>query len=299
MFISIATCALMSLFIQHRPAIVAMLAAMACLATQDSLAKLLMVSLAPVVIIWSRYTLQTLLATTSLWRRRSVVTLATRSPGLQLLRGTLVVLGSAFGYAALQRMPVAEFTAVYCLVPLTVTLAGRCFLHEPVRPAVWWCVALGIAGVLLVVRPGTAVDPAGTALALCGVSCYTGFQLLTTVLARHDSPLCIHFYTSLQGMLVFSMLVPFFWPHDWTASQLFLLGLVALAGTGGQYFMVLAFAKAPVSVVSPYLQTAIVFSAFWGWVLFDHVPDALALAGMGLIASSGVAVARLKPLTST
>lgn len=272
-----------------------MLLAMASLATQDSLAKLLMGSLAPVVIIWSRYTLQTLLAGASLWRQGSRQTLRTRHLGLQALRGALVVLASVCGYAALQRMPVAEFTAVYCLVPLTVTLAGRWFLHEPVRIGVWWCVAVGIAGVLLVVRPGTTIDPIGTLLALCGVACYTAFQLLTTKLARQDSPLCIHFYTSLQGMLLFSLLVPFFWPQAWTVSQLILLGLVSLAGTGGQYFMVMAFARAPVSVVSPYLQTAIVFSALWGWALFGHVPDAWALAGMALIAASGVAAARLQP----
>ena len=292
----------MSSLTLHRPAIVAMLAAMASLATQDSLAKLLMGSLTPVVIIWSRYTLQTLLAGASLFRRAPGQALRTRHAGLQTLRGTLVVLASVCGYAALQRMPVAEFTAVYCLVPLTVTLAGRWFLHEPVRPAVWWCVGLGIAGVWLVVRPGAAVDPVdptGTALALCGVACYTGFQLLTTVLARHDTPFSIHFYTSVQGMLLFSLLVPFFWPDAWTTAQLLLLGLVALAGTFGQYFMVLAFARAPVSVVSPYLQTAIVFSALWGWALFGHVPDAWALAGMGLIAASGVAVARLKPRHTT
>lgn len=285
----------MSTFLQHRTAIVAMLLAMASLSTQDSLAKLLMASLAPVLIVWARYTLQTLLAAVSVLRRRRDQPLRTRRPGMQALRGSLVVLASACGYAALERMPVAEFTAVYCLVPLTVTLAGRWFLHEAVRPAVWGCVALGIAGVLLVVRPGSAVDPVGTLLALCGVACYTGFQLLTTVLARHDAPLCIHFYTSVQGMAVFSVLVPFFWPEAWTAGELLLLGAVALAGTVGQYSMVLAFARTPVSVVSPYLQTAIVFSALWGWALFGHVPDAWAVAGMGLIAASGVAVARLKP----
>lgn len=284
----------MSSLPHHRPAILAMLAAMASLATQDSLAKLLMASLAPVVIIWSRYTLQTLLAGVSLWQRGTGQTLRTHRPGLQALRGTLVVLASVCGYAALQRMPVAEFTAVYCLVPLTVTLAGRLFLQEPVRAETWTCVALGIAGVLLVVRPGAAVEPLGTGLALCGVACYTGFQLLTTVLARHDTPMCIHFYTSVQGMLVFTLLVPFFWPAQWTLSQLILLGLVSLAGTAGQYCMVLAFARAPVSVVSPLLQTAIVFSALWGWTLFGHMPDAWALVGMGLIAASGVAVARLK-----
>lgn len=142
-------------------------------------------------------------------------TLGTKRLGLQVLRGTQGMLASVCGCAALQCMPVAEFTAVYCLFPLPVTLSARIFLREPVQPAVWVCVAVGIASVMLVVRPCAAVDPVGTSLAPCGVACCTSFQLLITVLARHDTPMCIHLYTSLQGMLAFTLLVPFFWPCQW------------------------------------------------------------------------------------
>lgn len=99
-------------------AILTMVAAMACLSTQDTFSKKLMLSVAPVIIIWTRYALQTALISATIWRRRSPELWRTRQWRLQLLRGALVVGGSVFGYAALQRMPVAEFTAIYCLVPL-------------------------------------------------------------------------------------------------------------------------------------------------------------------------------------
>ena len=63
---------------------------------------------------------------------------------------------------------------------------------------------------------------------------------------------------------------------------------VALAGAHGQYFMVLAFAKAPASALSPYLYSAIGFSALGGWWMFGHLPDALDFVGMAMIAGFGL-----------
>lgn len=270
-------------------AILTMVAAMACLSTQDTLSKKLMLSLAPVMIIWTRYGLQTALVSVSLWRRRSPELWRSRQWRLQLLRGVLVVGGSVCGYGALQRMPVAEFTAVYCLVPLAVTLAARFVMKEQVSWSGWLCVAGGLMGALLVVRPGGDVDPIGALLALAGVACHTAFQILTGYLARQDSPLTIQLFTSVFGFASLTLAVPFFWPAALPWPDLVMLFLVALAGAYGQYFMVLAFAKAPASVLSPYLYSAIGFSALGGWWMFGHLPDATAICGMLMIGGFGVA----------
>ena len=270
-------------------AILTMVAAMACLSTQDTLSKKLMLSLAPAIIIWTRYGLQTALVSVSLWRRCSPELWRSRQWRLQLLRGVLVVGGSVCGYGALQRMPVAEFTAIYCLVPLAVTLVARFVMKEPVSWAGWLCVAGGLTGALLVVRPGGDVDPAGALLALAGVACHTAFQALTGYLARQDSPLTIQLFTSVFGFASLSLAAPFFWPAALPWPDVALLLLVALAGAYGQYFMVLAFAKAPASVLSPYLYSAIGFSALGGWWMFGHLPDATALCGMLMIGGFGLA----------
>jgi drug/metabolite transporter (DMT)-like permease len=270
-------------------AILTMVAAMACLSTQDTFSKKLMLSVAPVIIIWTRYALQTALVSVSIWRNGSPQLLRTRQWRLQLLRGVLVVGGSVCGYGALQRMPVAEFTAIYCLVPLAVTFVARFVMKEHVSTTGWLCVAGGLCGALLVVRPGGHVDPTGAALAMMGVVCYTGFQTLTGYLARQDSPLTIQLCTSAFGLVCLSLALPFFWPKEMPWPDLALLLFVALAGSYGQYFTVLAFSKAPASTLSPYLYTAIGFSALGGWLMFDHLPDALAICGILMIVLFGLA----------
>ena len=231
----------------HLSAILTMVAAMACLSTQDTFSKKLMLSVAPVIIIWTRYALQTALVSATIWRRRSPGLWRTRQWRLQLLRGTLVVGGSVFGYGALQRMPVAEFTAIYCLVPLAVTLVARFVMRERVSWLRWLCVAGGMTGALLVVRPGGHVDPLGASLALMGVVCYTGFQTLTGYLARQDSPLTIQLCTSALGLALMSAVLPFFWPaqmpwpdllHRVGVFQSARLGLVALPLHSHRFFCI-------------------------------------------------------------
>lgn len=273
----------------HLSAILTMVASMACLSTQDTFSKLLMLTLTPMIIIWTRYGVQTAMITATILRKKSPHLFTTQQARLHLLRGSLVVGGSLFGYGALQRIPVAEFTAIYCLVPLAVTLLARFVLKEKVSAIGWLFIAGGMTGALLVVRPGGDVDPTGATLALLGVVCYTGFQTLTGYLARKDSPLTIQFFTSLLSFSVMSVTVPFFWPGSMTGAELGLLAFVAVAGSYGQFFMVLAFAKAPASVLSPYLYSAIGFSALGGWLMFNHLPDLWALIGMLMIAGFGLA----------
>jgi drug/metabolite transporter (DMT)-like permease len=171
----------------HLGAILTMVASMACLSTQDTFSKLLMLTLTPMIIIWTRYGVQTAMITAIILRKKSPLLFTTQQASLQLLRGCFVVGGSLFGYGALQRIPVAEFTAIYCLVPLAVTLLARFVLKEKVSAIGWLFIAGGMTGALLVVRPGGDVDPTGATLAMMAVVCYTGFQTLTGYLARKDS----------------------------------------------------------------------------------------------------------------
>jgi drug/metabolite transporter (DMT)-like permease len=275
----------------HRSAIWMMVLGTACTATQDSVTKVLMQFLPAIVILWVRYALQTTLSGGALLRRGKWG-FRTTQPGLHLLRGLVIMGTGTSGFMALQRLPVAEFTAIYGLAPITIAAVGHFFQGDRAKRSTWWALVLGLLGVLLIVRPGGKIDPIGAALALAGVACYTAMQVLTRKLAQKDAPQTIQFYSSLLGLLVFGLLVPWFWPSNWSASVVLLLAAAAVMGTSGQYLMLLSFAKAPASAVSPYLYCAVAFSALWGWALFDHWPDQLALVGIALIVLGGWRSAR-------
>ena len=117
--------------------------------------------------------------------------------------------------------------------------------------------------------------------------------MLTSRLARTEDPVTMHFYTGWVGTLIASLALPFVWTalDSWTLwASLVLMGLMA---TVGHFMMILAYARAPVSTLTPFLYAQIGFAMVGGWLAFSHVPDHLSLIGMGMIAVCGAAGAWL------
>jgi drug/metabolite transporter (DMT)-like permease len=173
------------------------------------------------------------------------------------------------------------------VTPLAVTLLAALFLRERVRPLRWLLVTGGFAGALLVVRPGGGLIGWAALLPLVMVFAYAWFQILTAKMARTEDPMTMHFYTGWVGALVASLVLPAVWqavPDARTLAQLCLIGLM---GTVGHFLLILAFQRAPASTLSPYLYTQIAFAMFCGWVVYDHVPGGLELAGITLIVLCG------------
>jgi drug/metabolite transporter (DMT)-like permease len=97
------------------------------------------------------------------------------------------------------------------------------------------------------------------------------------------------FYTALVGSIVFGLAAPWFW-HDRTPSMLEVLLFLSLGvyGALGHYLFTKAFRFAPASMLSPGTYLQLVWAGLLGWLIFGHVPDALTLAGMLVIAGSGL-----------
>ena len=213
--------------------------------------------------------------------------LRTAHPKFQLLRGVLLLLVSAMSFITVSFMPVGEFTAIVMTTPLMVTLLAALFLKERVGPRRWLLVVLGFAGALLIVRPGGALLGWASLLALVMVLAYAAFQILTSKMARTEDPMTMHFYTGWVGALIMSAIVPLVWQAIPNTRTLMLLCLVGTMGTVGHFLLILAFARAPASTLTPYLYAQIGFAMLAGWVVFGHVPGPVELTGMALIVVCG------------
>jgi drug/metabolite transporter (DMT)-like permease len=218
-----------------------------------------------------------------------------RHPRFQIVRGLLLLTTSALTFYGVQRMPVPEFTAIFMLSPVLVTVLAAVWLRERVSPWRWVLVAGGFAGVLIVIRPGSGLFGTAVIFPLAGAAAYAFFQALTSRLSALEDPLTTHFWTGLVGA---AALLPLFAlsPIDITATvagasagQIGVLLLIALLGSTGHLVLIYAFGMAPASRLMPFIYVQIAFAALWGWVLFDHWPDAWAWAGMAVISSCGAA----------
>ena len=270
----------------------------ACFAVLDTSAKFLGQLLPVLLVLWARYAMQALLMGGWLaWRglRGGDNLFASAHPRFQLLRGSLLLTCSALVFFGVQFMPVAEFTALGMLTPVIATLLAAAFLHEHLSVLRAALVVGGFAGALLVVRPGGALFGWVALIPLTMAIVYALFQLLTRKLSGLEHPLTTHFYTGLVGTLITS-LVLWLSPVDLLpalrAAPPPLWGLLLLAGvlgTLGHLCLILALGMAPMAVLMPFTYAQIAFASLTGWIVFQHVPDAWAFAGMVVVAACGAA----------
>jgi drug/metabolite transporter (DMT)-like permease len=276
------------------PGIAFAVLAMACLSFSDATSKWVLLSVTPWMVLWFRYAVQALGTALVLAPLRGRAMWRTHSLRWQLLRGVLMVTCSLLAFFCLQRMPVAEFTATVMLTPLVLTALARFVMKEQVSALRWLMVLGGLLGALLVIRPGGQVDPSVGWMALAVVLTYSVFQAVTSHMTRTEDPAVMQLYTGWVGWAVSTLLVINAWVTPQTLHEWALLLMLGLAATLGQYLLIVAFSKAPASLVSPFLYTGVGFSTLMGWWLFDHMPDALAFTGMGLVVLCGLVAGRIQ-----
>jgi len=265
-----------------------MVAAVACFAALDTMTKITGAAVPVVMALWVRYLAQAALTGAVLLPARGRLLLRTRRPWLQAARAVTMVLSSVCAFFSLQVLPVGEFTAVVSLTPLAIALAAATLFGERMSALRWLCLLAGFAGALVVIRPGAGLEPA-MLLPLAAVCLNAAYQLLTSVLTRTDGAGTTHFYTGCIAAVLLSVALPMAWTWHVDALHWWLLAGMALAGCAGHMFLVLAYARAPVGVLTPYLYLQIAFAMLGGWLVFGWLPDAWSLLGVAMIAASGVA----------
>nr|MDP2189936.1 DMT family transporter [Rhodoferax sp.] len=251
-------------------------------------------TLAPVLmLLWFRYVFQAVVTFVLRFPIQRLSLLATPNPRFQTLRGLLLLITSACSFFGLQYLPVGEFTAMVMLSPLVATALAAWVLKDHVSHQRWLLMAAGLGGVLLVVRPGGQVFSWALLFPVLLVTTYAWFQVLTSRLSAVENPYTTHFYTGLVGTLVMSPIVVFSWSTAALLAHWPWFVLVGFLGTFGHLMLIRAYMRASAPVLTPYLYTQIAFATLAGWLVFKHVPDALAWLGIAVIAVSGVGNALL------
>lgn len=245
--------------------------------------------LAPVLmLLWFRYAFQAITTLVLRYPRQQMRLFATPNPRFQALRGALLLCTSLCSFYGLKYLPVAEFTAMVMLTPMVATLMAAWALKSHVAHLRWVLMAVGLGGVLLVVRPGGQVFGWALLFPLLLVGTYSWFQVLTSRLSGDENPYTTHFYTGLVGALVMTPVAVAVWDTQALLLHWHWFVVIGLFGTFGHLMLIRAFNRASAVVLSPYLYTQIAFATLLGWLALRHVPDALAWAGMAAIAASGV-----------
>ncbi len=205
-----------------------------CFMTLDATAKWLLVRGQPLfLVLWARFAGQMLVATPFAWQRAGHGFWRTDRLTVQLVRSALLPATTLCFYLALRFLPLAEASAIMLLAPIVIVALSGPLLGE--RPNRWrWSTAIaGFAGILIVLRPGSAVFHPAALLLVVAALFNALYQILTRKLVDEDVHTTL-FYSAVVGTVGFSLVLPWTMteelPHARDAALLLLLG--ALAGVG-------------------------------------------------------------------
>lgn len=217
--------------------------------------------------------------------------LQTRKPGTQLARSLLLLASTSFFFSALGWVPLAEATAVSFTSPLVVAALAGPMLAERVGLGHWLAIAVGLAGALIVIRPGVGGADPYLGLVIGSSCCYAVYQILTRRVAGHDRPETSVTYSALLGTLVLSVVVPFYWQTPARLLHWLILVVIGLLGGLGHYFVAQALRLGPASVISPFHYVQLIAAAVMGYLAFGDVPSAWTWVGAAVIIASGLYIA--------
>ncbi|TFF27649.1 DMT family transporter [Jiella endophytica] len=225
--------------------------------------------------------------------------LKTTRPGLNILRGLLLALGSISFFAALRFMPLADSTAVFLVEPLIVTLFSALFLKETIGWRRIAAVAVGFVGALIIIRPSYAVFGLASLLPLMAAVAVALYLILSRIVSRGTSSLAMMVHAGFVGGIALAAAMAvghgqgiaelsFAWPH--TATAWALLALAGVVGTAGHLLFILAYRLTPASILAPFGYVEIVSAIGFGYVFFGDLPDFAKWIGMAIIVGSGLFV---------
>ncbi|QCG91607.1 DMT family transporter [Azospirillum sp. TSH100] len=268
-------------------AILLVVLAVACLSCSDATAKYLGRTLPPAEIAWMRYVVFTALVMPLALRGGSLSVLKTTRPGLQVVRG-LGMLGSAlFFIMAMQHLPLAEAAAISFVSPVFVTVLSILLLAEKVGIRRWAALLVGLAGVLIVIRPGEdGFQPASLLPILTAFSWALGL-VVTRRMTVQENPLTTMVWSALTGLIVLTALLPLHaaWPTPW---EMLLGAFIGLVYTASQWLLILAYRQGEASVLAPFTYVQLIWSTALGYLVFGAVPDQWTFVGTGVIIASGL-----------
>lgn len=217
-------------------------------------------------------------------------------PGMQWIRGGLMLLSTLVFFSVLKLMPLATATALNFCAPLFVVALSPWLLGEKpgghARLTRWAGVLIGFTGMLVVVRPGGELTPAGVALGLLSALLFALLQMITRRMAAHDAPMTTLIQSGITGAVLTTLLVPFFWFESApTLTQCALLLSTGVTGSLGHYFVIRAFQYADASFLSPFLYLQIISATTVGYLAFGQLPDWTTALGIAVICAGGICVA--------
>ncbi len=254
----------------------------------DGSAKWLVHSMPVIMVVWLRFVMHALIGGAVLFPLRGLALVRSRHLRWHALRALMFVTMTGVNFWALQYLQLTVTSSIFFTVPIVIALISASILGERLDAGRWVAILAGFAGVLAIVRPGSAEFHPAMIGSLVNALIYAVFMLMTRRLAAYDSPETIQYLPAVGAAV---LLTPFAiaaweWPDsalEWTVAC-----LLGVFGAVGHHLLALAHRYAPASVTAPFLYQQVLYMAIFGYVVFGDIPAPAVGVGAAIVVASGL-----------
>jgi drug/metabolite transporter (DMT)-like permease len=221
------------------------------------------------------------------WSRTPAAWRTTR-PLAHVTRGAIGLTSMTLAFSALDYLPLAEATTIGFAAPLFAVMLSALVLKEPVGRHRWSAVAIGLIGVLIVMRPaGQHLPLLGLMIAVgaaVGVACVT---ITIRQIGRTEGTETIVLWFTTLSLAAVGLLMPFnAAAHD--AHSWLILAAIGTFGGTAQLLLTASLRYAPVAVIAPFDYIQLLWAVLFGWLIWSVHPVATTWAGAAVIIASGL-----------
>jgi drug/metabolite transporter (DMT)-like permease len=291
--------------------VLCLMVAIACLTVNDAIIKWLSPELALHQITLLRSCVALVLVALVAPLEGGWHTLKTRRPVLHFIRGSLLVLANVFFFTALAAMPLAETVTLFYTAPLFICLLSWPVLGERVGVSRWAAIAAGMAGVVIMMRPGEELFRYISILPVLAALGYAAMTMMTRKLGLRETAGALTFYIQIAFIVISTavglitadgrfddsanpslqfLLREWRWPD---ATELQLIGACGIIVAFGGYLISQAYRIGEAPAVAPFEYASLPFALLVGYYLWGDWPEPRAFLGTGLIVGSGLVVVYL------
>ncbi len=209
------------------------------------------------------------------------------SPGLVALRAILMVGGMSSAFMAFSLLPLVQVYVLLFTTPLLITILAIPILGEQVHWFRWMTIALGLLGVVIVLRPSPQSLELGHLFGIMSAFFNAGAAVISRKIARQETSATLILTPLILNILVAGSMLYFVY-KPMPLADLSLMFLIGVLGLLGQLSVLTAFRCAPATVIAPMQYSQLIWAIVFGALFFGESVDAVALLGAGITVLSGV-----------
>ena len=206
-----------------------------------------------------------------------------------LIRSGFEIAGRLFFALSLALTPLSTTSAILQATPLVVIAGASLLFHERVGLLRWVAVLAGLAGVLVILRPGAEGFSPLSLLAVAGMLGFAGRDLATRAapprLSNRQLGVAGFAMLGIAGTIILAFTGG---AHLPSAREAALALGACVFGISAYHALTAAMRTGEVSAVTPFRYTRLVFALILAVLLFGERPDAQTLAGAALVVAAGL-----------